>query len=79
MEFNDVIRKRTATRKFSNKKISQEDIIKILEAGNLAPTAKNFQPHYIYVVLLAYKNVRLGNIKITTKNILRDKIYYKVI
>lgn len=51
MEFNDVIRKRTATRKFSNKEISQEDIEKILEAGNLAPTAKNLQPQFIYVVI----------------------------
>ncbi len=51
MEFNDVIKKRTATRKFSNKKISQDDIEKILEAGNLAPTAKNFQPQFIYVVI----------------------------
>lgn len=50
MEFNDVIRKRTATRKFSDKKISKEDIEKILEAGNLAPTAKNYQPQFIYVV-----------------------------
>ena len=51
MEFNDVIRKKTATRKFSNKKILQEDISKILEAGNLAPTAKNLQPQFIYVVV----------------------------
>lgn len=51
MEFNDVIKKRTATRKFSNKKISQEDIEKILKAGNLAPTAKNLQPQFIYVVI----------------------------
>ena len=28
MEFNDVIRKRTATRKFSDRKLSQEDIEK---------------------------------------------------
>lgn len=51
MEFNDVIRKRTATRKFSDRKLSQEDIEKILEAGRLAPTAKNFQPQFIYVVI----------------------------
>ena len=50
MEFNHVIRKRTATRKFSDKKISGEDIEKILEAGNLAPTAKNLQPQFIYVI-----------------------------
>ena len=51
MEFNDVIRKRTATRKFSDKKISCEYIEKVLEAGNLAPTAKNLQPQFIYVVV----------------------------
>ena len=51
MEFNDVIRKRTATRKFSDRKLYQEDIEKILEAGRLAPTAKNFQPQFIYVVI----------------------------
>lgn len=51
MEFNEVIRKRTATRKFSDKKISEADIKKILEAGNLAPTAKNYQPHLIYVIV----------------------------
>lgn len=51
MEFNDVIRKRTATRKFSDRKLSQEDVEKILEAGRLAPTAKNFQPQFIYVVI----------------------------
>lgn len=51
MEFNDVIRKRTATRMFSDKKISGEYIEKVLEAGNLAPTAKNLQPQFIYVVV----------------------------
>lgn len=51
MEFNDVIRERTATRKFSDRKLSQEDIEKILEAGRLALTAKNFQPQFIYVVI----------------------------
>ena len=52
MEFNDVIRKRTATRKFSDKKVSQEVIIKILDAGNLVSTAKNFQPHSYMVFFL---------------------------
>ncbi|MBP5684611.1 MAG: nitroreductase family protein [Bacilli bacterium] len=50
MEFEDIIRRRTATRKFSDKKIEQEKIDKILEAGRLAPTAKNKQPIKIYVV-----------------------------
>ena len=49
MEFEDIIRKRTAVRKFSNKKLEQEKLNKILEAGRLAPTAKNNQPIKIYV------------------------------
>ena len=44
MEFEEVIRERKATRKFSDKPLEQEKLDKILEAGRLAPTAKNIQP-----------------------------------
>ena len=50
MEFEDIIRKRTAVRKFSDKKLEHAKLDKILEAGRLAPTAKNNQPFKIYVV-----------------------------
>ena len=50
MEFEDIIRKRTSVRKFSNTKLEQEKLNKILEAGRLAPTAKNSQPIKIYIV-----------------------------
>lgn len=50
MSFEDVIRLRTATRKFSERKIEKEVLDKILEAGRLAPTAKNQQPFKVYVV-----------------------------
>ncbi len=50
MEFEEVIRKRTAIRKFSDKELEKEKLDKILEAGRLAPTAKNNQPIKIYVV-----------------------------
>ena len=50
MYFEDVIRNRTAVRKFKNKKIEKEQLDKILEAGRLAPTAKNIQPQKIYVI-----------------------------
>ncbi len=59
MEFENVIRKRTAVRKFSDKNLEQEKLNKILEAGRLAPTAKNNQPLKIYVV-----NSEKGLIKI---------------
>ena len=50
MEFENVIRERHSTRKFKNEKIKREQLEKILEAGRLAPTAKNIQPIKIYVV-----------------------------
>ncbi|MBQ2639713.1 MAG: nitroreductase family protein [Bacilli bacterium] len=50
MEFEDVIRKRESTRKFSDKAVDTNILNKILEAGRLAPTAKNIQPFKIYVV-----------------------------
>ena len=50
MDFEDIIRKRTAVRRFSNRKLEKEKLDKILEAARLAPTAKNNQPIKIYVV-----------------------------
>lgn len=50
MEFDKVIRERKATRKFSSKEVEQEKLDKILEAGRLAPTAKNNQPFKIFVI-----------------------------
>lgn len=50
MEFNDVIKNRIAVRKFSSKKVERDKITQILEAGRLAPTAKNNQPQKILVV-----------------------------
>lgn len=50
MEFDKVIRERFSTRNFKQKEISDSIITDILEAGRLAPTAKNIQPQKIYVV-----------------------------
>ena len=49
-DFEEIIRKRTATRKFKSDKVSSIDLEKILESGRLAPTAKNLQPQKIFVV-----------------------------
>ena len=43
MEFKDVIRRRYACKKFSDKAVEPEKLEAILEAGRLAPTAKNLQ------------------------------------
>ena len=50
MNFEDVIRERFSTRSFKDEKVKKEQLDKILEAGRLAPTAKNNQPIKIYVI-----------------------------
>lgn len=50
MEFLELAKERFSVRKFSDKKIEQETLDKILEAGNAAPTAVNYQPQRIYVL-----------------------------
>lgn len=49
MEFEEVVRARTAVRKYKEEQLSKEDLDKILEAARLAPTGKNIQPQMIYV------------------------------
>ena len=50
MEFETVIRDRFSCKKFKPIKIEEEKLQKILEAGNIAPTATNAQPQRIYVI-----------------------------
>lgn len=50
MEFTEVIKNRYSCKKYSDKKVEPEKITAILEAGRLAPTAKNLQEQHIYVV-----------------------------
>jgi len=47
---DELFEKRYSVRKFSDEKVSKEDLITILEAGNKVPTAKNNQPQRIYVL-----------------------------
>lgn len=50
MEFREVVRKRYSCRKYEGRKIEEEKLAAILEAGRLAPTAKNLQEQRIYVL-----------------------------
>ena len=50
MEFLDLVRSRYSCRDYKDTPVSDELLNKILEAGNLAPTAKNLQPQRIYVI-----------------------------
>ena len=50
MEFTKVIRERYSCKKFDGRPVEAEKLQAILEAGRLAPTAKNLQEQKIYVV-----------------------------
>ena len=50
MEFTKVVAERYSCKNFSTRKVEAEKLTEILEAGRLAPTAKNFQEQRIYVV-----------------------------
>ena len=50
MEFMTLVKARYSCRKFSDKPVSDELISKIVDAGRLAPTAKNVQPVKIWVM-----------------------------
>ncbi len=50
MDFLELAKTRYSVRKFSNKKVEQEKIDLILEAGRVAPTAVNYQPQRILVL-----------------------------
>ncbi len=50
MEFKEIIRTRCSCRKFDARQVSAEALSAVLEAGRLAPTAKNLQEQRIYVI-----------------------------
>ena len=50
MDFKDVIKNRYSCKKYSARPVEPEKLEAILEAGRLAPTAKNLQEQHIYVV-----------------------------
>ena len=50
MNFYELAKSRYSVRNFSNKKISREEINKLLELSHLAPTGCNLQPQRILVI-----------------------------
>ena len=50
MEFLELARNRYSERSFDSKKVEEEKLYKILEAGRIAPTACNYQPQRFYVL-----------------------------
>lgn len=50
MEYQQLIEDRYSVREFLPDPVAQEDVLAILEAGRIAPTARNTQPQRIWVV-----------------------------
>lgn len=50
MEFFDLVKKRRSVRKYKSQPVDKEDILKILDAANWAPSAMNWQPWEFIVV-----------------------------
>ena len=50
MEFKEVVRNRYSCKKYSTRQVAAEKLAAILEAGRLAPTAKNLQEQHVYVL-----------------------------
>ena len=50
MEFTQVVENRYSCKNFSGRKVEAEKLQVILEAGRVAPTAKNLQEQRVYVV-----------------------------
>ncbi len=50
MSFLDLAKKRYSCRAYSDRKVEKEKLELILEAGRVAPTAKNLQPQRLIVV-----------------------------
>lgn len=50
MEFKEVVKARYSCKKYGPRKVEAEKLNAILEAGRLAPTAKNLQEQRVYVV-----------------------------
>lgn len=50
MKFNELAEKRCSIRKFKPAPVPEEMLNEVLQAGSLAPTAKNLQPFHFIVV-----------------------------
>ena len=50
MDFSELAAARYSCKAYDGRQITEEELSRILEAGRLAPTAKNLQEQHVYVV-----------------------------
>ena len=62
MEFTDVVKGRYSCKKYSDRPLEKEKLDVILEAGRVAPTAKNLQEQKVYVVQSAQMLAKIDEV-----------------
>lgn len=62
MTFLELAKERYSVRSFKQDAVEPEKLAAILEAGRLAPTARNFQPQKIYVVKSEKNRSKLASV-----------------
>ncbi len=62
MEFFDVIRQRRSIRRYKTEEVGREKMLKVLEAGRLAPSWKNGQSWHYLVVSDSKLKAKLGTL-----------------
>lgn len=75
MEVEEAIKLRRSTRDFKSKKISKENVMKIIESARLAPSAANRQPWQFVILDKTTKN-KIADImekQIKKEDIIKDK------
>lgn len=50
MEFKEVVKNRYSCKKYADRQVEAEKLSAVLNAGRLAPTAKNLQEQHVYVL-----------------------------
>ncbi|MCR4746678.1 MAG: nitroreductase family protein [Lachnospiraceae bacterium] len=62
MEFRELIKKRYSCKKYDGRQVEKEKLDAILEAGRLAPTAKNLQEQRVYVIQSEEKLAKVDSV-----------------
>lgn len=73
MDFQKVIESRFSVRDYSDAPVEKDKIDAILQAGRLAPTARNNQPQSIYVI---QSKEGLEKVKILTKSAFNSPVVF---
>lgn len=62
MEFLELAKQRWSVRKFADKAIEEDKLLRILQAGRVAPTACNYQPQKIFVAHSPESRAKLASV-----------------